>query len=152
MQYIENLIADCERAKAAKPLNTFVVDSALNLPDIKQAVYIIEEIGGDPEATRAAFIDYRKTSDRKCSKVNKHSSSVLYVGSSSTGVRKRIEQHFGDGYKRTYALQLKHWFGDRKIKITIYEYEVTASTLQIIEDAISFELAPCFGKTGGNNK
>ena len=75
----------------------------------------------------------------------------MYVGSSTTGIRKRIEQHLGDGNKNTYALHLKYWFkGDWKI--TVREYNVSKDVLQIIEDDLSDKLKPAFGKQGGNNK
>ncbi len=87
---------------------------------------------------------------RACPKLNAPS-PVLYVGSSTSGVRKRIEQHLGEGAKDTYALQLKHWFRG-KYKITIKVFDQPKEVLQIIEDSLSFELAPAFGKQGGNNK
>jgi Uri superfamily endonuclease len=88
-----------------------------------------------------------------CAKLN-HPSSILYVGSSTTGVMSRIKQHKGDGhkYKSTSALHLSHWAEDRKIKVEIMEYDVPRKIIQLIEDAISTELKPAFGKLGGNNK
>ena len=64
---------------------------------------------------------------------------------------KRIKEHIGDGNKNTYSLQLKHWFNG-KYKITIQIYEEPIEVLQIIEDNLSYQLKPAFGKQGGNNK
>lgn len=75
----------------------------------------------------------------------------MYVGSSTTGVRKRIEQHLGNGHESTYSLHLKHWFSG-KHKITIKQYTVAKDIIQIIEDDLSDQLTPAFGKKGGNNK
>ena len=63
-------------------------------------------------------------------------SKVLYVGSSTTGVHKRIKQHIGDGSKGTYALHLSHWF-DGKYSITIKQYDKPREVIQIIEDDLS---------------
>jgi hypothetical protein len=47
---------------------------------------------------------------------------------------------------------LKYWFKG-KVKITIYEYDdISIDILQIIEDNLSYNLKPAFGKMGGNNK
>lgn len=94
--------------------------------------------------------DYKKSKQRSCPKLNAPS-SIMYVGSSTTGIKKRIEQHLGDGPQNTYALHLKHWFKG-KYKITIKIFDEPIEVLQIIEDAISHDLAPAFGKSGGNNR
>lgn len=60
-------------------------------------------------------------------------------------------QHLKEGPKYTYALHMAHWF---KVKVItkILEYNVKLPVLQIIEDSISYNLKPSFGKQGGNNK
>ena len=88
--------------------------------------------------------------ERACARLNAPS-AVLYVGSSTTGVRKRIEQHLGRGNKGTYALHLSHWFSGQ-YKVTVKQYDVSDAVLQIIEDDLSHSLKPAFGKQGGNNK
>ncbi len=152
MQYIENLLRNCELAKVAKPINTYVLEGLDGFREVDKGIYIIEEIGGDMVATREDFARFRTSTGRKCSRINKNPSSVLYVGSSKTGVRKRLAQHLGDGHMKTYALNLKHWFGARKMKITVHEYDVSSDVLQIIEDATAYELSPAFGKTGSNGR
>ncbi|QYJ76689.1 GIY-YIG nuclease family protein [Shewanella sp. FJAT-52076] len=150
MSYIENLIENCNKAKMAKPEKEFVVENISQLDGIDKAIYIIEEIDGNCESTFIELSKYKKLKQRACPKLNAPS-PVLYVGSSTTGVRKRIEQHLGEGAKDTYALHLKYWFrGDYKITIKVFEQP--KEVLQIIEDALSYELAPAFGKQGGNSK
>lgn len=46
---------------------------------------------------------------------------------------------------------MSHWFKGR-YKITIKVYDEELGVLQIIEDNISHNLKPAFGKLGGNNK
>lgn len=151
MQYIKQLVADCHLALEAKPINEFVLNELSELDDIMTGIYVIEEIGGNPENTFLAFSNFKSTKTRKCARLNKPS-QILYVGSSTTGMKKRIKQHYGYGYAGTYALHLKHWFENRNLKITIIEYDVKPKVLQIIEDAISFDKRPAFGKTGGNSR
>jgi len=150
MEYIDSLIKNCELAKAAVPVREFVVASPSDLDGIAQAIYIIEELGGDANATFAAFSHYKQTKVRACARRNAPN-NVLYVGSSSTGLKKRISEHLGDGSSSTYALQLKHWFKGTH-KVTVKVYDVPAAVLQIVEDALAHELRPAFGKMGGNNR
>ena len=150
MSYIERLIKNCEIAKESSPTREFKFEKLSDLDGIKQAIYIIEEIEGDVEKTFLEFSRYKEKKERKCAKLNSPS-HVMYVGSSTTGVRKRIEQHLGNGHESTYSLHLKHWFNG-KHKITIKQYTVAKDILQIIEDDLSDQLNPAFGKKGGNNK
>jgi len=150
MSYIDNLIANCEEAKVAKPTREFVLDALSQLDKIKTAIYIIEQVSGDISETFSLLSTYKATKDRSCPALNSPS-KIMYVGSSTTGVKSRIKQHIGDGHKGTYALHLKHWF-DGDYKITIMEFDRTRDVLQIIEDDISDRLSPAFGKKGGNNK
>lgn len=150
MNYIDELIESCHAAKKAKPVRTFEISELSELEGIQQAIYIIEQTSGDPEKTFGLLKEYKSKKERACPKLNTPS-QVMYVGSTTTGLKKRIAQHIGEGHKNTYALHLKHWFSN-DYKITIKEYDTPIAVLQIIEDAISAELRPAFGKTGGNNK
>lgn len=151
MSYIDELIENCRKAKAASPLREFVVEHYDQLGDERAGIYVIEEVGGDPEKTFRAMSDYKRgTQSRACPKLN-HPSPVLYVGSSTTGLKSRIKQHVGDGPAGTYALHLKHWF-DGNYRIIVRIYDEPAEVLQIIEDALSHDMEPAFGKKGGNNK
>ena len=75
----------------------------------------------------------------------------MYVGSSTTGIKNRLKQHLGQGHKATYALHLNQWF-QGQVKITIKQYDVENQVLQLIEDDLSDQLKPAFGKLGANNK
>lgn len=150
MIYIDNLIKNCLEAKLATPIQEFEVTDLAKLDGILKAIYVVEQIDGDPQETYQALASYKQTKERACPKLNEPS-MVMYVGSSSTGVKSRIEQHIGNGYKSTFALHLSHWFTGR-YKITVKHYDVSNEILQILEDAISYEMKPAFGKRGGNNK
>ena len=144
------MIKNCELAKNATPSNEFELSDIKDLDGVKQAIYVIEEEGGDVEKTFLDFSRYKDRKERKCAKLNSPS-QVMYVGSSTTGVKKRIVQHLGDGHEGIYSLHLKYWF-EGKHKITIKEYSVAKEVLQIIEDDLSDNLKPAFGKQGGNNR
>lgn len=151
MNYIDRLIGFCEQAKKAKPDSEFVMKNICDIKDIGTAIYIIREVGGDPEKTFKALSEYRGKKERACPALNK-SSEVMYVGSSTTSVYNRIKQHIGTGPKGTYALHLRHWF-EGEYSITIKQYEkLPIEVIQIIEDDLSDQLKPAFGKRGGNNK
>jgi hypothetical protein len=160
MRYIDQLILDCEQAKNAVPtqeqefelndLSEFELNNLSELDKISNAIYVVEEIGGDIEITFTDLSRYKSLKERRCPKLNEPS-AVMYVGSSTTGLRKRIEQHIGEGHKDTYALHLKHWFSG-KCRIKIMQYAEPRNVLQIIEDDISDSLKPAFGKKGANNK
>ncbi len=153
MNYIDTLINNCQQAKIAKANQEFIISDVSELDglDIDTAIYIIEQIEGDANKANEDFLNYKKLKERKCPKHNKTTSQTMYIGSSTTGLKNRISQHIGDGHKDTYALNLKHWFKG-KYKITIKVYDVSREVLQIIEDDISHQLEPAFGKQGGNNK
>ncbi len=151
-KYLDSLITNCKLAKKLKPDYEFIFSSLSGLDKISTAIYIIEEIEGNAQATFAELKAYKNKNERKCPKLNKPS-STLYIGSSTTGIKKRIKEHLGDGSKHTYALQLKHWFkGKYKITIKVYNNNTPREIIQLIEDNLSYNLKPAFGKKGGNNK
>ena len=153
-EYIDKLINSCETAKHIVPIREFELQDMDDLDGVSQALYIIEEINGDICQTSTDFARYKKKKERSCPKDNKAPSSIMYVGSSTTNIRTRIKQHqgYGDNTK-TYALHLKHWFkGDYKITVQEYSDDLDKEVLQIIEDNLSYNLKPAFGKKGGNNK
>lgn len=150
IDYIESLIGHCREALKAGPVREFVFNRLDDLEGVGKAVYVIELLGGTPEDVFNEMVRYKSTGLRKCPKLNAPS-NVLYVGSSSSGLKQRINQHIGNGHKATYALHLNHWLVGN-YKITVSEYDVANEVLQIIEDGLSYELKPAFGKMGGNNK
>jgi len=131
-----------------------VVKRCTAVDGLKNAIYVIsrEPETSDADAIKAQLVAFKKQSARKCPKINTNISEVLYVGSSTTGVNKRLKQHLGYGHEQTYAMQLCHWFSE-EVHVSVFEYEgVERDVLQLIEDAVSCELNPMFGKQGGNNK
>jgi hypothetical protein len=152
MSYIDTLIDNCKKAQGALAAQELVLDDLgdLSLLDgIKNAVYVMEH-DGEPEQTFREFSMFKATSDRKCARLNARS-SVLYVGSSITGLRRRINDHMGRGPASRYALHLDHWFLG-KLKLTVRVYDEAAAVIQIIEDDLSDRLKPAFGKPGANNR
>lgn len=155
MTYIQTLIDNCHAAMKASPVRQFVIDDFVNhnlakLDGIKTAIYCIEQIEGDPEKTFFYMSEFKKLGTRKCPKLNAPS-PILYIGSSTTGLRKRIEEHIGNKHKNTYALHLAHWL-ETKCRLTVYQYDLPIAVVQIIEDSMSHDRKPAFGKMGGNNK
>ncbi len=148
MGYIDELISHCLIAKQASPTRELDVTDLSNLDGIRKAIYVIEEVGGDPVLTFDAMATYKKRKERACPKLNAPS-RILYVGSSTQGARKRIEEHIGLGHAQTYALHLRYWFTG-EYKISIRQYDVPDAVLQILEDDLSSQLKPAFGKRGGN--
>jgi hypothetical protein len=77
----------------------------------------------------------------------------IYVGSSSTDIKARLNNHLGHGYKRTYSLHLSEWLPceDEKIKLKILKLSknMNLDLLQLIEDFYWEENLPIFGKKGG---
>lgn len=153
-KYIDQLIANCEKAKLVEPIKTTFLknkDELNNLPKIKQAIYVIELTVGDAKDVFEKYKKYKERGKRKCSRLNT-ASKTLYVGSSTTGLNRRLEQHLKFGPKGTYALHMADWFKG-KVKVTIYEFDskdIDKKVLQIIEDSKAYVLKPAFGKPGGN--
>lgn len=150
MLYIKKLINNCNAALKANPIRQFTVSELDELIGINKAIYVIELVDGDPEEVFLQMSKYKSKGERKCPKLNSPS-NVLYVGSSTKSLKNRIKQHMGDGHKDTYALHLNYWLIN-DYKISISQYDVSNEVLQIIEDSISYELSPAFGKMGSNNK
>jgi hypothetical protein len=158
--YLDQLISDCHAAKRAIPIKelTLYKDNDFNeIKSIKSAIYIIEEIDGDNQKTFDKFNAFRKQQEEKedrdklkCAQPNSPS-TILYVGSSSTGLKKRLEEHTIKCSKKTHALRLNEWF-EGNYKIDVKVYDVPRAILQLIEDNLAHNLNPAFGKKGSNNK
>ena len=150
-KYLDDLISACQQAKAAEPVQQYEYHEDLSLQRHKKYLYVIEDLSGDPEATFNAFEKYKASGKRKCPKANEPS-TVMYIGSSLGGIKRRILEHKGYGSKSTYALNLDSWFIEQPYRITIYEYAVRPQVLQLIEDALAHDLKPAFGKRGPNSQ
>lgn len=134
------------------PLDSTEVNEKLNpIKGFTQSLYIIRS-DNNPSELKDAFSRYKESKERACSKINGHDSNVLYVGSSSTGLKNRLSGHFGFGYPGTYSLHMNHWFGG-KIDVEVFEFKgIDRELLQLIEDALSDSLSPMFGKRGSNSR
>ncbi len=148
--YIDKLIKQCKIAKKTKPEKIFFTDKKLNFEDTKTAIYIIRSIGGDVDHIFDDFKKFKSLNTRKCPAIN-NPSNILYIGSTTTSLKKRLNQHLGNVSKSTYALNLKYWF-KYQIKIEVHTYNIEKEILQLIEDNLSYSLNPAFGKKGSNNK
>lgn len=149
--YLNQLIQDCEAAKIAKPISTFLYSDDVALSHQASAVYIIRETGGNPNQTYNAFVAFKSQFKELKSAHPNHPSQVLYVGSCTTKLKNRLEQHTRHCNKHTHALRLYEWFTGR-YEIEIQLYEVSKDVLQLIEDNLADQLKPAFGKRGSNNK
>ena len=89
-KYLDNLITNCKLAKKLKPDYEFIFNSLSELNKISKAIYIIEEIEGNVQTTFTELKAYKNKNERKCPKLNKPS-STLYVGSSTTGLKKELK-------------------------------------------------------------
>ncbi|HDK8953815.1 TPA: GIY-YIG nuclease family protein [Acinetobacter baumannii] len=164
--YLDILIANCQAAKKAVCIKDFILTNGSELEGINSAIYIIREIDGDSQITFEAFKRFKQEQKEKkernkknmgvkedvllCPKLNKPS-EVLYVGSSIKKLKNRLNQHIKNTNNDTYALRLQEWFsGQYEVQIKVYN--VTRDVLQLIEDNLSFDLNPAFGKKGSNNK
>jgi hypothetical protein len=118
------------------------------------AIYIIK-LG--PTADRVAVRDAlnlqktRKLDGRAYPRIHKVSGSeFMYVGSSGNCV-KRLMEHLGFGAKSTYSLHMSSWatglVGDFEIEILKYT-DIDQTVLCAIEDQLSKEMKPLFGRRG----
>jgi hypothetical protein len=129
-------------------------------------IYIIEVSSEDklPLLIRS-FEDFRETNIERIknkdrvnhSRYNMNSSTVLYVGSSTTKFETRMRHHFGVMANRTYSLHLCKWDGDLDYDLRIRTFEVISTTgekpsrfvVEIIEQQFWDKLKPVFGKRSG---
>jgi hypothetical protein len=68
MSYIDRLIANCELAKKANPVNEFELNDLSELADIQQAIYVIEQIDSDIDKV---FLDFSRYKNKKRKKMCK---------------------------------------------------------------------------------
>jgi len=152
--YISSLIKACQAAMSAEPVRVYHISSMEQLESVPSKgsfVYIIREVNGVCEKTHKEFSNFRKISKYACARLNPEPSEVLYVGSSTTNLRSRLKQHIDSDHPQTYALHMSKWF-QGEYQVEICEFNVPIEVLQLIEDSMSFNLKPAFGKQGGNNK
>ena len=164
--YIDLLKRNCCEAEKAKPTRDplkFTRDDYLS-PENEfiesgkaKAIYIIKSASVDLNATSDHLKILKSKKKFKYPKINQvQNSNVLYVGSSSTGLKNRLKQHLDQGHRSTYALHMKTWDKEHRsnieIEVRYYDKNLSRDVLQIIEDALRYELNPIFGKAGPNGK
>ena len=160
-EYLDQLISDCKKAKNIRPLNTLIIQHGERIPDCldkKTGIYVITEVGGDPEKTledmqAAKWPNGDKKAKTYMPRVNE-SSQTIYVGSSEN-LKRRLEEHIGEPASTTYALRMGNgWFkGKWRIEIEVYDLKkVKKALILLAEDNRAFELKPAFGKPGPNGK
>ena len=117
----------------------------------KHSLYVIAA-NSDFQSTAAklAYEVFKGTKMRACARINASTSSILYVGISLTPL-KRILDHLGFGAKKTYALNLVHWFPFKELPLTVHVINTALepNDAQALEDAVSMSLNPIFGRKGG---
>ena len=84
--------------------------------------------------------------------VTEASSYCLYVGTSRK-TAKRLAEHLGFGYDRTYSLHLGKWATSLSggVEIRIYPFELESSKFHLLtylEDALAKNLEPILGRRG----
>lgn len=152
-EYFDKQITLINQARSEDPKTKYQIADESDLEmvsHLKTGIYIIYDRSGDPSKTFKDFQSYKEKKERACPKANQPN-EVMYVGSTTTGMMKRLKQHLGYGPKQTYALHLNQWYHGKYL-IKVLEYEVAIEVLQLIEDSIAFTLNPAFGKRGGNNR
>ena len=116
-------------------------------------IYIMEATNDtDLGRCREKFANAKKekVDDRAYARLNDES-ATLYVGSSHS-ISKRIGEHFGLGYRGTYALQMKIRVagldGSVKISIARFDAAIDRIVLQAVEDGLWQIHQPMFGRRG----
>lgn len=154
---LDKLIKDSKTVKKNFYTNYLSIDNLMkddltSLDGIKTAIYIIEQTEGCPCKAHKDYQEFKDNDENKEIKLsgkNECPSRNMYVGSYTSGIKTRLEQHKGtadsDG---TYALKLCKWFNG-KCKVHIFVYDnIEKGVIRIVEEAVHGELKPAFGKKG----
>ena len=129
-EYLDQLAADCEKAKTVTPIRTLTILHGDPVPDHlakETGIYVVTEVGGNPEKTfkemkACKWPDGNKKAKQYMPRVNAES-KTMYVGSSED-LKKRLEEHIHQPVSReTSALRMgKGWFkGEWKIEVELYD-------------------------------
>lgn len=135
-----------------------------------RCIYVIElDSETSPREVRNAFAAARDQKTLKLPQLNSSESATIYVGSScATGkrtdtLRSRLKQHLVSAHDGTYALRLGEWAGTLTggIYVSAWQYPEVAtgeagdraarSTVLAVEDWLSQNLEPMFGRRGSRN-
>lgn len=110
---------------------------------------MIRQVGGDPKATYAAYVEQLKIKGpKKYPPANKNPNQVLYVGKETTRLKKRMNDHLVMASDSTSALRLYEWLeADYQVEVYVFN-ELSAPLIQVIESSLAQELQPAFGQHG----
>ena len=169
---IEEALKDLEKC-SIKKVKEFEIPSTVLFDEVKvqsifdelskmkgRFIYIITNTGTDKsiETIRKTYSKFDISNKPRVLNITfnisrfnkKHSTKTIYVGTSKS-IHSRIKQHFGYGPKRTYSMDLIHWFPE-KINISLSIYKVSTNNhfaIELIEQAIWDLKEPQFGKRSG---
>ena len=158
---LDKLIKDSKTVKKnpfIKPIiiENLMEDDLTSLDKVNTAIYIIEQTEGCPCKAHKDYQEFKDNDENKEIKLsgkNECPSRNMYVGSSTSGIKTRLEEHKGTvGSDGTYALKLCKWFNG-KCKVHIFVYDnIEKGVIRIVEEAVHGELKPAFGKKGSRGK
>lgn len=158
MSYIDDLMNYCLITKQTLPIKMFQFKNTDDLNFLQaykhnKVIYVIELIEANPEQVFAQAKAFHAINTHfACAKIN-HPAKILYVGSCRQHFARRMLQHFTEQYPSTYGLHLNQWYqGQVVVRCAVYADEVLPAVLQLLEDDLSHQLNPAFGKKGANNK
>ncbi|MFH2046716.1 MAG: hypothetical protein ABIK92_16410 [Pseudomonadota bacterium] len=145
--------------------NTKILDHESNPPELVNEFYTWEKVqksifvyyfsvlqDADLEIIQKRITDAKKEklAQRAYPRINSPS-RYLYVGSSRE-IAKRIKEHLGFGYEKTYAMNLAFWCNDLNLDMDIFcmRYNPTATkeVIQAFEDGLWDHLKPLLGRQG----
>jgi len=145
--------------------NTKTLNSESSPPEIVNEVSIWEKIQKSifvyyfslPQDANLEIV-HGKITDAKRKKLGQRAyprinspSRYLYVGSSSD-ISKRIKEHLGFGYRKTYAMNLAFWCNglnlDTDIVCMRYNPNIKKDIIQAFEDGLWDHLKPLLGRQG----
>lgn len=158
MSYIDDLIHACLIAKQTFAIKTFQFYNTDNLEFLHiykqdKIIYVIELVEGSPQDVFDKLKAFQALKTQyACPKIN-HPARTLYVGSCRSHFPRRMRQHFTEQYPTTSGLHLNQWYqGQVKVRCYVYATDILPEVLQLLEDDLSHQLNPAFGKKGANNK
>lgn len=145
--------------------NTKILNPESSPPDLVNEVSIWEKVqksifvyyfslaqDADLEIVHKKITDAKKKKlfQRAYPRINSPS-RCLYVGS-SRDIAKRIKEHLGYGYRKTYAMNLAFWCSGLNLDIDIvcmrYNPKIKKGIIQTFEDGLWDHLKPLLGRQG----
>lgn len=148
LDFIDQIVTDLEGIKNIQP-STFNREEGVpdNLAN-SRGVYVIRQIGGDPEVTYDSYIEHWKGRGKKrYPPPSGNPNLVLYVGKTNK-LKKRMDEHLVSASDTTSALRLYEWLeADYRVEVYVFD-ELSAPLIRVIESSLAQELQPAFGQHG----